>query len=147
MCPRDLLSTFRMFADFLSTFLAAAGPSVNFCQLSVHSWDLSLNFLYGRGNAHQLSVHLRDLPSTAVNISCVRKNYQKFSMHLPDLPSTFVNCSASSAPSVNFYQLSVHLRDLPSTSVNFHVAAGPSVNFPCIRGTFHQHSVCRRKFL
>ena len=50
-------------------------------------------------------------------------------MHVWDLPSTF---HAST--------------DRLSTTVNFRVAARPSVNFLCIRGTFHQHSVCRRKF-
>ena len=89
MCPRVLLST----------FLASAGPFVNFCQLSLHLRDLPPTFCMAE--------------ESSVNFLSVSKTCLKFSMHLPDLPSTSVNFWVSSAPSVNFHQLSVRHWDLP----------------------------------
>ena len=123
---RQLPSTFCASMGPPETFRAAAGPSVNFSQLSVQPWELlstfraserpSVNFLCICGIFHQLSVWPRDLSSTF----CV----------LPwDLPSTSVNLG----PSVNFLcgcgtfrQHSLWPEDHPSA---FLVSAGLSINF------------------
>ena len=66
-------------------------------------------------NFRQLSVRQVDLPSTFVNVPCVREKFCQLSMRL-------------GKPSANFCQPSVQPGDFLSTSVKF----------PCIHETFHQ---------
>ena len=93
-------TTFRHFVSTQSfvIFRASTGPSVNFCQLSLT---------------------LRDRPSTSVKFPWVHGN---------------------------FCQHSVLAQDLRETSVNFCASLGPSVNFPCYRRAFHLLSVWQRDF-
>ena len=78
MCPRDLPSTFR----------AAAGPFINFRQLSVRPQALLLTYRTKEGhsvNFHQHFVELGDIPSVflasadllsaSVKFQCVRGTF------------------------------------------------------------------------
>ena len=96
--------------DLLSTFLAAATPFVNFCQLSEHPRNIPSTF---RASA--------ELPSNSVSFSCVRGNFKKFRTAI--------------GSSINFSHLSVQSQDFLSA---FCTSAGHSVNFvnfSCIQGT------------
>ena len=97
-----------------STFHATAGPSVNFCQSSVHPRDL-----------HQLSMQTRNLPSTFMYFLSVRWNIRQFFEPPQDLPSIFC-------------QVFVHCGTLHELSSTFHASAGPSDNIPWSHVTFHQ---------
>ena len=113
----QLLSTFGASVGPPKTFCAAAGPSVNFSQLSVLPWDLLSTF---RASAR---------PS--VNFLCIRRIFHQLSVHSRDLPSTFFS---TVGPSVNLSQLSMPPWGLRST---FHAAVGLSLNIPCGRRTIH----------
>ena len=111
----QLPSTFGASVGPPKTFCAAAGPSVNFSQLSVLPWDLLSTF---RASAR---------PS--VNFLCIRRIFHQLSVHSRDLPSTFFS---TVGPSVNLSQLSMPPWGLRST---FHAAVGLSLNIPCGRRT------------
>ena len=96
-------------------------------------------------------MHPRDLPSTAVNISCDCKIYLKFSILLPDLPLNSVNFLSIHG---TFHLLSVCPQNFHQILSAFHVSVGTSkssvrlldllstsVVFPCSRWTFRLLSV------
>ena len=139
----QLLLTFCASMGPPETFRAAAGPSVNFSQLSVRPWDLlsafrayerpSANFLCVRGIFHQLFVQPRDIPSTFCAAAGPTINFSQLSMPPLGLRSTF---RAAAGLSVNFlcfrrafHQLSVWQWDFPSSSTTFCTSVGPFVNF------------------
>ena len=146
-------SSQKTFRQLLSTFCASAGPPSN--------------FLYGRGTVHQLSLRPRDLPSSAVNISCVRNIYLKFPCFCQtfrQLSSSFCTSAEPSIyflyvcrTSIKFCQLFMcpwEHRKVPygywifcQLQSFFHAVAGLSVSFLCIRGTFRQLSVHARDCL
>ena len=137
--PRCLGQLFVQQKDHLSNFYVAAGPSVNFHELSVQPQDLlsiSVNSLCACGTFHQLpstvravvrhsviylllSLRSRNLPLTSVNFLCFLGTFRPFS----------VNFHASAGQSINFCQHSVPPLDLPSTSDNDLY----------VRTKFHQH--------
>ena len=130
-----------------STFSGSVEPSVNFCQHIACRGTLQKRSVQPR-IFHQLSVQLRDLPSTSV---CWGNFCQ--------LPSTFHVCKG---PSVNFPCISGTFRQLPSTframqdlpptcvdsmfvsrtfsrfPLTICASMGPSKNVLCTRWTFRQ---------
>ena len=127
-------------------FHAAARPSVNFCQLSVHLRNLpstfcasvellsnSLSFScvrglfekvpYGCWISCQHHSTFRAVAGLSVSFLCIRGTFRQ-------LLSTF---HASKGLFVNFPCVCRTFRELPST---FCASAGPSVNLPCVCGTF-----------
>ena len=134
--------------DLPSTFPTSAGPSINLCRLSVYLRDHQsaicasagpcVNFQCVCRICIKLSAYSRDLPSTSVNILCIRGPFCQLSVHPWDLPSTF---RAPTGPSVNIPYGSGIFRLLLST---FCVSVGHSMKLPCVRGTSHQLSVLQR---
>ena len=103
----------RTFRLLPSTF--CAGPFINFCQISLRPED-------SVSTSGQISFFPQDLPTTSLNIKCIRTTFHQF----PKTSHTFGTCRplpltlrVSTAHSINLPQLYVHTRDLPSTSVNF----------------------------
>ena len=155
----------------MSTFRAAAGPSVNiaygrgtFCQLSVLSRELPLtyvNFLCGHRTFCQHSSTSRaagNILSISVNFLCGRRTFIKLSVWPQGLPSTF--CAAMKL-SINFQccrgtfcQLLSPFWAAGGTSVIFRQIfvrpqnlSSTSINFLCLCRTFHQISVRTRDIL
>ena len=138
--PRTLHQLSVCLLNILENFHAAARPSVNFCQLSVHLRNLPSTFCASA-----------ELISNSVSFLCFRGLFEKFrtavgssvntsqlSVRLRDFPSAFC---ASTGHSFNFRQHFMRPKDYPLT---FRVSAGHSVNFselPCGRGIFCQLSV------
>ena len=123
------------FCHLPSTFCMSEGPSINFTCVRVIPL-VSVNFLRICVTFHQHFMHLRNLPSTSINILCPWDLPKTF---CADLPSTSVNIFVVAGTSFNFQ---CFLQDLPSNSVNFSCGRGPYVDFchfPCGRGTFHQY--------
>ena len=96
---RKLISAFRASEESSVIFRASTGPSVNFCQLSLT---------------------LRDLPSTSVKFPWVHGIFREHSVNFPCVHGT---C----------YQPSVKLRNLVAT---FRASTGTSVNIPYLNRTF-----------
>ena len=118
----QLLSTLCASVGPTKMFRAAAGPSVNFSQLSVQPWDHLSTF--------------RASTSPSVNFPSVRGTFRKHSLWLEDHPSTFL---AFTGLSVNFRELPVCPRD--STSI-LHAFMGLSVNFCQL--SVHPGDLCQR---
>ena len=173
LCFYGTLSTFAnflcgcgTFRQLPSTFRAAAGPSINFCQLSVRQQDLpstlfaaagpSVNLLCSCSTFCQLPLpfcaawdflsilHALAVPSVNFrHLSMPLETFHQLSMWPQDLSPTF---RAVTEPTVNFQQHSVQLQVLSSTfraaegsSVTFACCLGStSVTFLCCQGNFHQ---------
>ena len=107
-----------------STFLACAGPSVDFRQL-----------LCIRGTFREIFMCPREILSTSCTCAgpsvdfrqllCIRGTFRQLSVLPQGLSSVF---RMAAGLSVKFQQPSVHLQYLPSTSVNFCAPAGSSIN-------------------
>ena len=147
--------------DLPSLFPTSAGSSINVCRLFVYLRDhpstfcasaapfvkfpcISMTFI-------KLSAHLRDLPSTSVNILCIHGTFCQLSVHPWAISSTFRASAEISSTSINFRALAGPSVNIPYGSGIFHpllstfcASVGHSVKFLCIRGTFHQLSVLQR---
>ena len=132
---RDILPTFHASEGPSINFPYVRGHSVNFRQLSMHPRGYPSNFCVSAEHSVIFSKHsVRpwDLPSTSVNLPCIRVTFRLLSS--PFCASKFsvnILCGCRT-----FYQLFLHPRDIPCTCINFPCVSESSVNFPCGRGTF-----------
>ena len=117
--------------DDLSTLRAAAGPSVNFCQLFVHLRELLSTFCTAVGTSVNTLSHFCAAAGPFINFPCLPRTIRQIpsdSGTFCELLSTF---RAAMGLFINFCLLLVRPLDLQPTSFNFR----------SVCGTFHHLSV------
>ena len=129
--PRDIQSTFRAFTstfcvlrNILEIFHAAARPSVSLCQLSVHLRNLPSTFC--------ASV---ELLSNSVSVLCVRGVFKKVPYSCWILCQHHSTFCAVAGLSGSLLCIRGTFRQPLST---FHVSKGQFVNFPCVCRAFRE---------
>ena len=119
-------------------FCLAAVPSVKLLQLSVLLRDLPSTFRAAVGlsvNFRQLSGHSQDILSTSRVLTGLSVKLHQLSMRLRDVPSAFCVVVILA---VNFCELFVQTSTLHQISFRPWDRPSISVNFTCVCGTFRQ---------